>query len=471
LPPLDPAPFRSKKTAVAAFLVVASLLFVLHGLGAEARTLWTLPAVTLVLLGLRWHTRSGAWGRAYLALLVGTAIPFCLPLAKWIGLNRSAVPQWDYWGFWLHARTAVLGLDFYDPTNTLSVAASSHPSPPFTPEFTSEIIKAGFWYPPPSMFLFWPLGRLDPTAAIVPWYLFQCVAAALAVTLLWRIFVPGEGVIGWIACATLVCACYGTETTTSYAQTNFVALLAVLLFWRRRDTIAGGVWTSVAFFVKPFLLGLTLLPLIGRKWRTIAGALASAAALMLASALAFGRHTFFSYFARDPIHAKPDWIYHQVTNQSLLGLVSRMTHATCSGMACVTNPIFLGCAALLGATTLWLGARLQRAGEEEWALSLYLLLALIVYPVSQMFYSVFLIPPALLIWREHERVRGGPWSASIAIATVYALASLRDGEATVFAYLLMWIVTAWIGVTLPRSEDRAPRFGAGAKRTLAGESA
>jgi len=70
------------------------------------------------------------------------------------------------------------------------------------------------------------------------------------------------------------------------------------------------------------------------------------------------------------------------------------------------------------------------------------LLALIVYPVSQLFYIVMQIPLVLFLWWHRELRFCGAWSMSILLALVYALAALNHGGAAVLAFLLLLFVMA-----------------------------
>jgi len=307
------------------------------------------------------------------------------------------------------------------------------------------------------MFLFWPLGWFDtPSSALALWYALHLAVVAIVVVLAWKMFFAEGNAVELIVCAALVAIGHGTYTTFYFSQTNFVALLALLLFWRRRDTFGGGAWVPVAVLVKPFLAVVAIGPVLGRKWNAVAGMALCGTALTLASVPAFGPGTFAQYFTRDQVNAKPDWIYDQPTNQSLLGLVLRVTDAECGGRECVTNPIYLAGTATIGAITLLLGIGLQRVREDEWALSLYLLFALIVYPVSQLFYSVMLLPVVLSLWRRRDDVPGGAWMLSVLIATVYALAAVDWGATTILGFILLWIAMAAIGVRLVLGGGRTP---------------
>ncbi len=428
--------------------VLAAFAVLLRYLGGDVVTMRTLPVTALLLVGFH-YCRAGSWWRrlAFAGFVVWTGAWFAERTWERAVGNLESLPEWDYLGFWLHARTAALGLNFYDPEHARALALPFHVSP----EFQSEIVNVGFWYPPPSMFFFWPLGLADqPVKALAPWYLFHTAMIVVVVFLLWKVFFAGRGLLEWLLCAALVCTTHGTYQTFYYSQTNFVALLAVLLFWRRIDSRAGGAWISVAVFVKPLLAILAVVPILTRRWRVAVGLALATLVLLAASAVAFGPGTFADYFTRDQLNAKPDWIYSQPTNQSLLGLVLRASKASCSGVQCVLNPVFLALAAVMGAVTVTLGIGLTRVREDHWAVALFLLLGLIVYPVSQLFYSVLLIPPALMLWQRRERIAGGLWTVTVVLAMVQSLAALYAGRQAVFAYLLMWFVVAVVGLGLVR---------------------
>jgi hypothetical protein len=271
-----------------------------------------------------------------------------------------------------------------------------------------------------------------------------------AVLLAWRTFFAGGGAIELLATAALVVIGHGTYTTAYFSQTNFAALLAVLLYWRRRETIGGGAWIPVAAFVKPFLAVLAVAPLVGRRWRAVAGMFACGAALLVAAEVAFGPGALLEYLTRDQLSAKPSWIYDQPTNQSLLGFVLRATDTDCDGRACVTNPLYLAGSAVVAVATAVVGFKLQRAGEEAWALSVYLLAALALYPVSQLFYSVLLLPVVLVLWGRRSELPGGAPLVAALIAIAYALAAVDWGSYTVLAFLLLWGAMVVTGAQLTR---------------------
>lgn len=423
----------------------------------DGRTVVTLLAVFGVLVSLDAQRRWPRWARGLLIAAYALAVlPFVSAILEAVSYNLRFAPEWDFRGFWLHARSAVEGRNFYDP-ETLQ-QATAHMT--LTDEFRTEIVDVGFWYPPPSMFFLFPLGWFEtPTAALEFWYVVQVATLALAIFLMWRLFLPGSGAVGLVACVVLAITCHGTFHTFLYGQTNFIALAALLLFWRRRQAAGGGAWAAAALFAKPFLAVLGLWALLVPRRRALAGLLATVAALLLASVAVFGPRTFADYFVGDHLGAKPDWIYSQPTNQSLLGWVLRVTAAECSGAQCVANPWFVAGAALLGAASLALAWALRRSAHDEWSLALLVVCVLLVYPVSQLFYSVLLVPVLLLGWRERERLAGGAATVALVAGTTYALCAADNGRRTVAAFALVWIWLALVCLARVRGRGWPLRRG------------
>ena len=406
--------------------------------------LLTFVVVAVALLGL--GSLEGATARRrrmFVAFLLLACVPYCIRLAGVITDNLASPPEWDFMGFWLHARSAVSGLNFYDPHSAAALASAFD----FSEEFRREIVATGFWYPPPTMLLFAPLGWFTPSHAIALWYAFHLTVTGACVVLLQRTFLPRGGIAAVLACALLVLASHGTLTTFGFAQTNLLALMCMLMFWQRRDSVAGGSWLAAAVVIKPFLLVLAIAPLLRGRWRAIGGMIGTAAALTLAAIAAFGPRTFAGYIGMNQVASKPDWIYTESATQSLLSLVLRLSHAPCSGAACLMNPVFLVAAAVIGAITLAITLRLHETAQE-WGLALILVTGLLLYPLTGFSYSVLMLPALFMIWRFRARVPGGAWSTAMLIAAIYALGEWREGTETVWAFAAAWLALATIGVGL-----------------------
>lgn len=408
----------------------------------DNRWLAMLGALPFVLLGLHYHPRfSPALRWAYAAFLSWVLASFGRAFVGAVLWRLEHPSEWDFLGFWLHARSAVNGMNFYDH------ASAKHWPLPFevSRSFRVEILDVGFWYPPPSMFLFLPLGWLDWSSALAFWYALHAGLLTIAVVLLHRSVFRERTLVELGVCAAVILMVSATVHTVAYAQTTFALLVAFLLFWRSRRTASGGAWLSVAVFVKPFIVVLLLLPLFRRWWPVLHGFLGTTAALMLASLAVFGPKTVTDYFIGSQRGNKPDWIFSEETNQSLLGLILRHTEPSCAGTDCVLLPAFIVLAAMMGALTLFLLLRRPGVGDELTATAA-LLLGLILYPVSQSFYSLLLVVPLLMLWRERGTIPLGQWVATGVIVTTLLIADWQP----IWAYLFSWILVL-VQVSLQRA--------------------
>jgi hypothetical protein len=306
------------------------------------------------------------------------------------------------------------------------------------------------------MFVFLPLGWMtDPLTAMRAWYGAHLVLLLVSAVLLWRVFFPRGNAVELLACAVLLVIPQGTLVTLYFAQTTFLALLTLLLFRLQRPSWAAGLWVVLAVLVKPFLVVLALPLLAARAWRPLLGMVAATVGASAAGLLAFGAGSFERYFRSEFVLDKPGWIYDQPTNQSALGLVLRLTRAECEGAGCLSHPLYVLVALAVTALTLPLGFRLARRHEDV-ALALFLLLALLVYPVSQSFYSVLLVPLLLVALARAGDLPGGAWTVALLAGGVIALTGIDWGAWTAVGYLLLWVVFALLGVRLAEARAAVP---------------
>jgi hypothetical protein len=221
------------------FLILAGIVFFPPIVG------WRVVELLLpvILLGYHYRQRLTASRRALLVgLMLGIIFFTSVDGFRVVRSNSSHPPEWDFSVFWLSGRVAAQGMNFYEPEHYQEAARPLHPSK----EFTEEILSVGFWYPPPSIFLFVPLGWFEIHTAILLWYIMNGSILVLAILLLWKIFLSQDGLVGLVLTMTLVLMLPSTRNNIQYAQTNFITLLTLLLFWRDRTRFRGGIWLALA---------------------------------------------------------------------------------------------------------------------------------------------------------------------------------------------------------------------------------
>jgi Glycosyltransferase family 87 len=410
------------------------------------RPLLLVACIPLLLLAFHAQRTLSPMRRALtLGLAAGFLALLTLLAARIVWFSVANPPEWDFLGFWLNGRVAASGLNYYDPALASHLAVPYHPSA----EFQREILDVGFWYPPPSIFLFLPLGFMTLHTAAAVWYASLVLVLGIDVFLLWRTFLPDTGPFGLIVTASLALGIFGTRSTFEFGQDNFLTLLALLLFWRGRDRLGGGVALAFGILVKPFLGGLFLYLLLRRRWRPVLGAAAGLALSAGVTLLAFGWAPFASYL--DPAHygRLPAWVYTEPSNQSLLATILRAGGAPV-GPSPMTQPVFVGLVVLLTGITAW---RIGRSAQDrdDWAAASAVLLALLVYPASQMFYCVLLVIPFLLLWKDRRLLPGGAPAVAVSVGVLYGLMDYRGGRHVFVATLALWLAAmALMAATRPR---------------------
>jgi Glycosyltransferase family 87 len=388
-------------------------------------------AVVLLLLFANYRELFTRWQRGIIAAgFAAWSAWSALPIfreAKW---NLAAPREWDFLCFWLWGKMAALHVDFYDPASALAIGKSFET----TDQFSRLILHSGFWYPPPSMLLFAPLGLLPLRSALVIWYLVQAGFAVAAMWLLWRLFLRDQGLIGVVTAGAMVAVLPPARSTAWFAQTNFMLLVLFLLMIRDREKKRAGIFLAMGAIIKPYFLVLLGYFLIKKAYKTVAVAAAALLASLALSAVFFGLAPLESFITSNPTSRIPAYVYGEPINQSLSGMLVRSIGGTLEG-SILHQPVYLAIATLLGLTTAWI----VRHENGQHGLCLCLLLALLLYPATLAHYSLLLIAPLLALWRDRRALLLGPAGVLGLFAVVYIILGWDRFESHNFwANLLLW---------------------------------
>jgi hypothetical protein len=394
----------------------------------------------LILLGLHYYRRlDRRWQIFFLGTLFVLIFFASKRLIEIIVGNISQPAEWDFLCFWIYAKVAVQGLNFYIPDNLREIGQSLNLN--LSAAFVQEVLDTSFRYPPPSIFLFAPLGWFDVYTALKLWYIFHLIILLLSVFILWQLFLKSSGWIGLITGLELVLTFRGTGTTFQFAQTNFLLLLMTLLFWRDRKHPLGGVWLSIGIFTKPFLSIFLVYQVLRKYWRSLVGTFVSLCGAVLLTILTFGLSTFLTYFRPRQYGDLPSWVYTQDVNQSLLATILRLTNYNFTQTSPILHPAFIISATLLFGITAWLLLRLK-SDYDDIAFTSALLLALLIYPGTLTHYSILLLTPILILWAKKKELIYGVWTATALITTWFII--IRFSVFT--TNLIMWIALSILGI-------------------------
>jgi hypothetical protein len=405
---------------------------------------WWLPLALTPILLLGWPAIAARGGlrRPYGWLLAATAAGFALLCVVKAALNSVSPPEWDIAAFWTFAKVAAAGANFYEPTAFHALApalARQHPDITGDPLFVADVLDVGFPYPPPTMLFIAPLGWLDLQAAALVWQALTLLSLAALIVLLWNTFLRDEGWLGLAFVAAFVLTLRATYATVALGQTNFIALVLFLLFWRNEARPVGGLYLALAIAVKPLLAVLLAYLALRRSWRSLAVAVGTAAGLILAAVAVFGSAPLLSYLRDNPVLRLPLWIYSDNENQSLAAGMVRLLGYDLELGAPTAQPLYIAVASTVALLTFWLS---WRSRQPPLALTLMVAAALLLYPQSWQHYTVFLIPALLLFWCERARTGLGTVLTVAFISAVFACVRYEDGTLALVASLLSWIVLA-----------------------------
>jgi hypothetical protein len=300
------------------------------------------------------------------------------------------------------------------------------------------------------MFLFLPLGWFNLRPAAMLWQLFHLLVLMADAWLLWRVFMHSMGKPGLLLAFALLLLMFATELNFSYAQTNGLLLLFVLLFWRDHAQPHAGVWLALAVVVKPIAAVLGLVLLSHRHGRALLMAAGVLLIVSLAAAVVFGPNAFTQFITNGPTTRQPNWVYSEQVNQSLLAFILRTQGGPPTTGSPIMQPVFLVLSALMSLLSAWLIWRLPRT-QGAWAIAIALSLGLLIYPATLNHYSMLLVPPLVLVWQSRGQFiadeRKRLWVLIAFISIAYFLGVYRYGNVAFAANLWVWLglcALAWV---------------------------
>ena len=394
----------------------------------------TAPAVAAILIGFdQYQSRGSRWKRAVVAGTLAFTILVGIRAAHHVWVLIRDLPEWDFQALWLPARVAAMGHNFYDP---VALRAAVPPSG-YSPQFIRECVEIGFLYPPWSMLFLAPLGRFAAAPAGVIWGAVEVLALLASIIALWKAFDTPPGWLGFLFTTALVLSLSPTQGNLAYGQVNFLMLLPLALYWKKKDGWDGGGFLALASVWKPLGGFILLGPLLQRSWRVLAGTTIVLATIGLATVWRFGWTLSKGYFTSNLAGRFPRDVYINGPHQSILAAILRTEpwEKLVAMANPVLHPIYLAVAALFIFVSALL-VILLRERDRDLSLAILIPCGLLVYPMTFTPSGVLLILPLLYLW-QNRKVHGVTISF-VLITAVYALLWFDDGHKAVLGYLTLW---------------------------------
>jgi len=379
------------------------------------------------------------WRPVLIILLIVIIAIFGIHNLRTMIANVNTPPVWDFQLFWIFGRASAHGLNPYDQANLIQEA-----QPLGT--LNQMISELYFFHLPPTLFLFAPLGWFeDVHTAYLVWYVFHTAILIVDILLLWRLFLDSDK-FSLLFCAAFVLSFFPTRSNIVVGQLNFLMMFFLLLFWAEREKPRSGLWLALGIITKPIMAFVLLYVVLRGQWKSLAIGLLSLIALSAGTILVYGPEMFFDYFLSNPVAEKmPNYLYVEIGNQSLLGVVLRAGNFDFQTGSPILYLPYLIPTILLTAVTAWFVYRLDGA-KDELALSLVVVLALIIYPKALWHYSFILLTPLLFVWHERKQFPGGNWGAGVFIALNFIIVYIDKGSFTFAAFVMLWAAFAVLAI-------------------------
>jgi hypothetical protein len=360
-----------------------------------------------------------AWRNAWFATFSVVALLLAWRLVATALAEIADPPLWDFKVFWTVGHVAAAGHNVYDPASYLPYRALTNPTGDRV--FDTIALGIGMPYPPPAIFLFYPLGAFTGIApALALWDVFLFATLVLATFLFYREFFAADGAAGAVASTLLVLLLPATAATLGLGQLNFVALCLLLLLWRERNGWLAGCFCAPLLVLRPFLIILAVYYATQRKWNTLL-ATALGIALMLALSLPLvGWKAMLSYFATNPSARYPQTYFDGF--ESLYKIVSHVDGRDTAYFSMLGHPAFALSASILIGASVAACARAKPARRDA-CLAFLVALGLLLYPNTGAHYAVLLLPGVGVAWRYRDALGLGTAGAVTVITLEYVLMS------------------------------------------------
>lgn len=357
--------------------------------------------------------------------LSGISVFLVILLSYRLYKTYLTIPDWDFLSFYLYSLAGQSGGNFYDPALFNEIFSNLANKPPFRSNFIEACVNVGFVYPPPTMFLLYPLAWVDLQTGFIIWQSIMIAFLVIAVYLLANFFskennLTSSRIINLLVIINLILLFPNLLQTIRLSQTNTAFLVFLLLMLKKPDHWSSGVMLILLIMIKPLAIFLSVYFIIQKNWKVLTVAFISGIIALLSTGFIFGFDIYLNYFSSPPTDRMPEWVFSESVNNSLSAHLIRFNQEFFNLLDNTTLMIF----------TIFIGILLLIVTSvASWQLSrkssllsfvIFIPLSLVIYPGTLSHYSIFLIPVILCVFEIINTKVSTPVSLSmISITIIY----------------------------------------------------
>ena len=307
-------------------------------------------------------------------------------------LSISEIREWDFLCLYHFGKIGVSDGSFYNPIHSFQVFDSWSIKTNVSESFIDEIVNVGFWYPPPTMFLFITLGFFKIDTANILWNGFVLLTLLISLLLILKLFVKkGQHWNNTLFLITIFLIYSATKHTLAVSQTNFLILIFLVLIIKNLDNWKAGLFLAFAIIIKPIAIFWGLYFLVFKRFKALLAIIITGILFSILTGIIFGFEQYSEYFISPPTKRIPQLVYSEDINQSLNSVLIRVS----SNFTFIGNKIIkyssISLSILFLIINVFLSVKLEK-NDPKLAFMSFIPFSLIIYPAALSHYSVFMIP-------------------------------------------------------------------------------
>jgi hypothetical protein len=347
----------------------------------------------------------------------------------------------------LFGKVGISSSDFYNPQVFQQVFNDLHLQSIGAGSFVTEVVNVGFWYPPPSMLLFLPLGLFDLQTGYFLWQTTIILFLIVDMLLLLKFyFVPlyknHKDIKILFPLLILIMLFPYITVMVSLSQTISIFLFFLILLIRYINNWKSGIFLAILVAIKPLAAIFILYFILFKKWKILLASVVTGTLLILVTGLTFGFDVFLNYFTSPPTDRIPDLIYFEYS--CLFGALKKLQQYIPNYMSTnVLKSVYYFISIVLITFTCYCSRQLSQVSKTK-AFLIFIPATLIIYPATLFHYILMLLPVFLNIFYQEpfdsNVMRGNSLIKIILLFFLYAI-----GYYSIFTLnMILWfMLTFW----------------------------
>jgi hypothetical protein len=251
---------------------------------------------------------------------------FVIALIVFVAIFQHSIQpkEWDYTCFYLIGKVAHLGLNIYNPDHYYLALQKANMPFELSDGFKDEFMVTACLYPPPTVFLFLPLGYMTYMQGLYFFYALIFIAVVGCIYQLKTTFFEHTKWDGWIIVIIFLLLMQPLYSVIKLAQTLIFLLFFFILLYKNRGRRIAGLYLAISVFIKPFSIVLLFYFLIKKRWDIVISFLVATMAIIMITIAFFGTGPFYEYIFNNPSHRVPEVVLYEDINKSLFAVLCRV---------------------------------------------------------------------------------------------------------------------------------------------------